>query len=115
MTSNQSSLGPLHPEAAPAGERLAATSLDRGRQLELWRWLRLNRLVEARLTPLYRQGKVVGGLYSSRGQEAVSVGTAYALGPDDVVGPLIRNLGSMLVRGVSPREESDPSPALVQG
>ena len=51
-----------------------------------------------------RQGKVVGGLYSSRGQEGISVGSAYALGPDDVVAPLIRNLGVMLVRGVRPRE-----------
>lgn len=96
--------GPLHPEVEAPTDRLAATTLSRERQLELYRWLKLNRLVEDRLTNLYRQGKVVGGLYSSRGQEAISVGTAYALEPDDVVGPLIRNLGSMLVRGVAPRE-----------
>lgn len=102
-----SSYGPLHPEAAGPSvrrERLAATELGRERQLELYRYLQLNRRVEDRLTNLYRQGKVVGGLYSSRGQEAISVGSAYALGPRDVVAPLIRNLGSMLVRGVSPRE-----------
>ena len=104
MTGTTSSFGPLHPETAAPRERLAATALGRDAQLELWRWLQLNRRVEDRLTNLYRQGKVVGGLYSSRGQEAVSVGSAYALGPDDVVGPLIRNLGSMLVRGVTPRE-----------
>jgi len=98
-------LGPLDPGPARGGaERLAETSLGRERQLELHRWLRLNRLVEDRLTNLYRQGKVVGGLYSSRGQEAVSVGSACALGPRDVVGPLIRNLGALLVRGVAPRE-----------
>ena len=97
-------LGPLHPAAEEPRERLAATSLPRERQLEIYRWLKLNRLVEDRLTNLYRQGKVVGGLYSSRGQEAISVGSAYALEPGDVVGPLIRNLGSMLVRGVEPRE-----------
>jgi len=100
-----SRFGPLHPAgAAPDGERLAESSLPRQRQLELYRWLELNRRVEDRLTNLYRQGKVVGGLYSSRGQEAVSVGTAYALAPGDVVGPLIRNLGALLVRGVEPRE-----------
>ena len=97
-------LGPLHPASQAARPRLAATTLPPERQLELYRWLRLNRLVEDRLTNLYRQGKVVGGLYSSRGQEAISVGTAYALEPGDVVGPLIRNLGAMLVRGVAPRE-----------
>jgi TPP-dependent pyruvate/acetoin dehydrogenase alpha subunit len=97
--------GPLHPGGAEsAREKLARTTLDRDRQLELYRWLKLNRMVEDRLTNLYRQGKVVGGLYSSRGQEAISVGSAYALEPGDVVGPLIRNLGSMLVRGVAPRE-----------
>ncbi|MDP9121034.1 MAG: thiamine pyrophosphate-dependent dehydrogenase E1 component subunit alpha [Acidobacteriota bacterium] len=83
---------------------LAATDLPRERQLELYHFLRLNRMVEERLGNLYRQGKVVGGLYSSRGQEAISVGSAYALEPQDFVGPLIRNLGTMLVRGVKPRE-----------
>jgi TPP-dependent pyruvate/acetoin dehydrogenase alpha subunit len=99
-----SSLGPLHPGATEPLDKLAKSSLPRERQLELYRFLKLNRLVEDRLTNLYRQGKVVGGLYASRGQEAVSIGTAFALGPDDVVAPLIRNLGAMLVRGVSPRE-----------
>lgn len=99
-----STLGPLHPDSAAPRDPLARTSLTRERQLELYRLLQLNRLVEERLTNLYRQGKVVGGLYGSRGQEAVSIGTASALGPDDVVAPLIRNLGAMLVRGVSPRE-----------
>lgn len=98
------SLGPLHPSSAEPQEKLAKTGLARERQLELYRLLKLNRLVEDRLINLYRQGKVVGGLYGSRGQEAISIGTAYALGPDDVVAPLIRNLGAMLVRGVSPRE-----------
>ena len=99
-----SRLGPLHPGAAEPQDKLAKTTLPRERQLELYRLLKLNRLVEDRLINLYRQGKVVGGLYGSRGQEAISIGTAYALGPDDVVAPLIRNLGAMLVRGVSPRE-----------
>jgi TPP-dependent pyruvate/acetoin dehydrogenase alpha subunit len=83
---------------------LAATELGPGQQLELYRFMKLNRMVEERLGNLYRQGKVVGGLYSSRGQEATSVGSAYALAPQDFMGPLIRNLGSMLVRGVKPRE-----------
>jgi TPP-dependent pyruvate/acetoin dehydrogenase alpha subunit len=85
-------------------DRLAKTDLPRERQLELYHFLKLNRMTEDRLSNLYRQGKVVGGLYSSRGQEATSVGSAYALAPQDVVGPLIRNLGTMLVRGVKPRE-----------
>ncbi len=81
-----------------------ATALAPERKLEIWRHLHRNRMVEERLALLYRTGKVVGGVYGSRGQEAISVGTAMALEPQDWVGPLIRNLGVMLVRGVRPRE-----------
>jgi pyruvate dehydrogenase E1 component alpha subunit/2-oxoisovalerate dehydrogenase E1 component alpha subunit len=95
--------GPLHPEVEET-DRLAKSDLPRERQLELYRYMKLTRMVEDRLGNLYRQNKVVGGLYTSRGQEATSVGSAYALAPQDVMGPLIRNLGSMLVRGVQPRE-----------
>ncbi len=78
--------------------------LTREQKLELYRFMRLNRVVEERLVNLYRQGKVVGGLYRSLGQEATSVGTAYALRKGDIVGPLIRNLGVVLVMGYSPRD-----------
>jgi TPP-dependent pyruvate/acetoin dehydrogenase alpha subunit len=70
--------------------------------LELHRFMRLNRMLEDKLTALYRQGRITGGLYSSLGQEAISVGTAYALAPTDLLAPMIRNIGSMLVRGVTP-------------
>ncbi len=80
------------------------TDLTRDQKLELYRFMRLNRVVEERLVNLYRQGKVVGGLYRSLGQEATSVGTAYALRKGDIVGPLIRNLGVVLVMGYSPRD-----------
>jgi TPP-dependent pyruvate/acetoin dehydrogenase alpha subunit len=97
--------GPLHPAAPPAEEEpLARTTLDRAAQLALYRFMLFNRMAEDRLGNLYRQGKVVGGLYSSRGQEACSVGSAYALGPGDFLGPLIRNFGALLVRGVQPSE-----------
>lgn len=95
--------GPLHP-AVEETDTLAKTELARERQLEIYRFLTLNRLTDDRLGNLYRQGKVVGGLYSSRGQEAISVGSAYAMAPQDVLGPLIRNMGAMFVRGVKPRE-----------
>jgi TPP-dependent pyruvate/acetoin dehydrogenase alpha subunit len=54
------------------------------------------------LSLLYRQGRVVGGLYRSLGQEACSVGSAYALADGDLVAPMIRNIGTVLVRGVRP-------------
>jgi TPP-dependent pyruvate/acetoin dehydrogenase alpha subunit len=66
--------------------------------------MRLTRTLEERLTNLYRQGRVVGGLFRSLGQEADSVGSAYALdrGAGDMLSPLIRNLGSLLVMGARP-------------
>jgi TPP-dependent pyruvate/acetoin dehydrogenase alpha subunit len=78
--------------------------LTRRQHHELYYYLRLNRRVDEQLAALYRQGKVVGGVYSSLGQEAISVGTAYALKPQDFIGPMIRNAGAMLVRGYKPRD-----------
>ena len=43
----------------------------------------LMRAIEERALSLYRQGKVPGSYYDGRGQEAVSVGSAFALSPRD--------------------------------
>jgi pyruvate dehydrogenase E1 component alpha subunit/2-oxoisovalerate dehydrogenase E1 component alpha subunit len=80
------------------------TTLAAEQLLELYRWLQLTRLVEERLVNLYRQTKIVGGVFRSLGQEATAVGTAYALAPQDFISPLIRDLGAVLVRGIRPRE-----------
>jgi pyruvate dehydrogenase E1 component alpha subunit/2-oxoisovalerate dehydrogenase E1 component alpha subunit len=89
----------LSPPAAPAG-------LTRSQLLELYYYMRLTRTLEERLVALYRQTKVVGGLFRSLGQEADAVGSAYALDRSrgDILSPLIRNLGSMLVQGAQPLE-----------
>ena len=87
--------------AAPAAPPIPA-GLRREQLAELYYWLRLTRTLEERLTNLYRQGKVIGGLFRSLGQEADSVGSAYALESGDFLSPLIRNLGSMLVKGAEP-------------
>lgn len=79
-------------------------ALSRDQLLEMYYYARLTRDVEERLTILYRQTKVVGGLYRSLGQEGESVASAYALDRGDVVAPLIRNLGSVVARGVRPRD-----------
>ena len=72
--------------------------------LELYYFMQLNRQLEERLVRLFRQNKIVGGVYSSLGQEAVSVGTAYALEPRDWLAPMIRNIGALLVKGFKPRD-----------
>jgi TPP-dependent pyruvate/acetoin dehydrogenase alpha subunit len=81
-------------------------SLSREQRLELYYYMRMTRSLEERLVNLYRQTKVVGGLFRSLGQEADAVGSAYALdrSKGDVLSPLIRNLGSMLVQGAKPNE-----------
>jgi TPP-dependent pyruvate/acetoin dehydrogenase alpha subunit len=78
--------------------------LTKAQYLELYRFLKLNRRFEERLSILYRRGEIVGGLYGSLGQEAISVGTAYALEDGDVLAPMIRNLGTYFVRGVTMKE-----------
>ena len=78
--------------------------LTRSQLHDLYYYMRLNRRVDEQLTNLYRQGKVVGGVYSSLGQEAISVGSAYALEPQDFISPVIRNVGAMIVRGYRPRD-----------
>ena len=84
----------------------AQPGLTREQRLELYYYMRLTRFLEERLVNLYRQTKVVGGLFRSLGQEADAVGSAYALdrSKGDILSPLIRNLGSMLVQGARPVE-----------
>jgi len=74
--------------------------------LEIDYYLRLTRTLEERLVALFRQAKVIGGLYRSLGQEGESVAAAYALDykQGDVVQPLIRNIGSILVAGAKPAD-----------
>lgn len=66
--------------------------------------MRLQRAVEDRAYALYRAGKISGGNFSGRGQEAISVGTTLALESGDKVAPMIRNVGTVLVRGYTPAE-----------
>src|SRR6266487_2490054 len=79
-------------------------NLTREQLLDLEYYLRLTRTLEERLVALFRQAKVIGGLYRSLGQEGESVAAAYALDfkQGDVVQPLIRNLGAILVAGAKP-------------
>lgn len=95
------------PRKMADGETLSCTkntSLTHEQMLELYRYLKLTRLVEERIVNLYRQTKVVGGVFRSLGQEATAVGSAYALRADDFITPIIRDLGSVFVKGIRPRD-----------
>jgi pyruvate dehydrogenase E1 component alpha subunit/2-oxoisovalerate dehydrogenase E1 component alpha subunit len=78
--------------------------LRREQLIEIYRWMLLNRRMETALENLYKQGQVVGGVYFGLGQEACSCASAYALHKDEWLGPMIRNQGSLLVRGFSPAD-----------
>jgi pyruvate dehydrogenase E1 component alpha subunit/2-oxoisovalerate dehydrogenase E1 component alpha subunit len=80
--------------------------LDKSQQLELLYFMRLTRSLEDRLENLLKQGKIVGGLFRSLGQEATAVGSAYALDKNqgDMLSPLTRDMGAMMVMGARPRE-----------
>jgi pyruvate dehydrogenase E1 component alpha subunit/2-oxoisovalerate dehydrogenase E1 component alpha subunit len=93
--------GDLSTPAPPIRE---SQYLSREQCIEIYRWMLLNRRMETALENLYKQGKVVGGVYFGLGQEACSCASAYALHKDDWLGPMIRNQGSLLVRGFSPAD-----------
>jgi TPP-dependent pyruvate/acetoin dehydrogenase alpha subunit len=73
-------------------------------RLEMYATMRRMRAIEEMATALYHQGRTVGRVYTGRGQEAISVGSAYALRKEDAVVPLHRDLGAHLIRGITARE-----------
>src|SRR5436853_6055179 len=86
-----------------AGAGAAATGhLTPGDQIWLLRAMLLMRGLEERAMTLYRQGKVPGSFYDGYGQEAVSAGAAFAMGPEDRLCVLHRDLAAHLIRGVPP-------------
>ncbi|HKP85867.1 MAG TPA: thiamine pyrophosphate-dependent dehydrogenase E1 component subunit alpha [Blastocatellia bacterium] len=80
--------------------------LNKSQKLELLYFMRLTRSLEDRLDNLLKQGKIVGGMFRSLGQEATAVGSAYALDKNygDILSPLTRDMGAMMVMGAQPRE-----------
>jgi 2-oxoisovalerate dehydrogenase E1 component len=65
----------------------------------LGRALWMPRIIEERMLHLIRQGRLKKW-FSGYGQEAISVGCAWALRPEDYVLPTHRNLGVWTTRGV---------------
>lgn len=82
------------------------SDLSREKLHSIYYFLRLTRMLEERLTNLSAQGKVIGSLYRSLGQEGTAVGTAAALEPEkgDIAAPILRDLGALLTMGGRPVE-----------
>jgi pyruvate dehydrogenase E1 component alpha subunit len=70
--------------------------------LKLYYWLKLTRAFEDRVSKLHRQGKILGGVYSGMGQEAIVVGVCHGLLKEDFIAPIHRDMGAFLVKGVDP-------------
>lgn len=79
------------------------TSLSKEQLLEMYRFVKMTRMFDEITVRLKRQAKLTGGVFTSLGQEATAVGTAFALSEQDFIAPLIRDIGAVFVKGILPR------------
>src|SRR5437588_4938266 len=94
---------PMSAAQAPIAEN-AASSPEGDLARKCLHYLSLMREVEDRIErKLYRQGKVLGGVYVGRGQEAISVGSALVAEPQDVLCPSHREMAVFFIRGTPTR------------
>jgi len=78
-------------------------ALTTEQKLEIFYWMVLTRTFDEGMVSLWKQGRGLGGTFSERGHEAVSVGSAYALAPEDIIAPMHRDIGAYFLRGLTPR------------
>jgi pyruvate dehydrogenase E1 component alpha subunit len=93
--------------ALPGASRLLAEVPDPNAELaqRFHTYMFLMREVEERIEKkLYRQGKIAGGVYVGRGQEAISTGAALAADPEDILFPCHRDMAAYFIRGIHPRQ-----------
>src|ERR1022692_1029160 len=97
MSAAEATAAKIHNEAPPA--RTPEAELAH----KCLYYMLLMREMEDRIErKLYRQGKIVGGVYVGRGQEAISTGAALTADPGDVLFPTHRDMAAFLIRGVQP-------------
>src|SRR3989338_276064 len=70
---------------------------------QLYFYMKLTREFEYRVSKLHLQGKILGGVYSGMGQEAIVVGVCFGLKKEDFISPIHRDMGAFLVNGVDPK------------
>ena len=92
---SQSAVGPSAPPYLPDAKKLTG----------MLYYMKLTREIEDRIErKLYRQGKILGGVYVGRGQEAITVGACMDLDKNDAICVSHRDMAAFLMRGVTPRE-----------
>jgi TPP-dependent pyruvate/acetoin dehydrogenase alpha subunit len=87
-------------QASPAPPASAPTSSEsQANFLAAYRWMLLARVTDDKIASLYRGGKITGGVFLGRGQEALSAATGLALRKGDIFAPLIRDQAGRLAFG----------------
>src|SRR6201999_99909 len=80
-------------------ERPEVVSTFREQYLKAFRFMLLSRVLDEKMASLYRGGKIHGGVFLGRGQEALSVAVGLALRKGDIFAPLIRDQAGRLAFG----------------
>src|SRR5216110_2520834 len=86
-------------QTVASAEAGAVLSTLRDDYLKAFRWMLLARALDEKFASLYRAGKIHGGVFLGRGQEALSVSIGLTLRKGDVFAPLIRDLAGRLAFG----------------
>src|SRR5207247_4583881 len=89
--------GMVHTVLSPGAVGEVASS--REAYVESYRFMVLARLLDDKLASLWRMGKIFGGVFLGRGQEALSASIGLALRKGDVFAPLIRDAAGRLAFG----------------
>src|SRR5947209_17684348 len=97
------------------GEAAGSEHLTLEDRTWLLRAMLMMRGLEERAMTLYRQGKLPGSFYDGYGQEAVSAGAAFAMGPADRLCILHRDLAAHIIRSVPPERILAPYQARDNG
>jgi acetoin:2,6-dichlorophenolindophenol oxidoreductase subunit alpha len=82
---------PMLQTARPKKEKASSKAPVHEKYLEAFRWMLLARTFEEKLASMYRGGRITGGVYVGKGQEAVSVACGIFLQKGDIFAPLIRD------------------------
>jgi TPP-dependent pyruvate/acetoin dehydrogenase alpha subunit len=89
---------------ATLSDDIETLGLGKDDLLAMYNFMVLTREFENSILTLYRQGKIVGGAYTGYGNEATSVGTAYALEKHDYLFPMHRDIGAHFAKGQNPKQ-----------
>src|SRR5271154_3647388 len=80
-------------------EKADVASSFREQYLRAFRYMLLSRVLDEKMASLYRGGKIHGGVFLGRGQEALSVSVGLTLRKGDIFAPLIRDGAGRLAFG----------------